>query len=286
MAQDPERFIAVVSSDAILGELLAVLLGEAGYPTREYPLQPAAAQALATACPTAVVLEIGVGNAGLEFLDAIRAQPTTQASPVIVLGSTEFIREHAHASGNVYVALPIPFEMEDLVAAVAGALAGSAFETRLQHFPSVSEEALRQAAGVLSREERSIMLAWLLNIRQLPSFQDRTDLSPRAFLDSLPRVLHVLVLILRQSEPPAVLLGDPDFQQRLCEHARTRYRQSVPAAAVVQEYQVLRQVIIARLHLRLTPDMVLAALQDVEELLDHAMRMTVTEYTRLMVTEH
>jgi hypothetical protein len=71
------------------------------------------------------------------------------------------------------------------------------------------------------------------------------------------------------------------MQQRIREHAQTRVQQGLTADAVVREYQVLCNVISARLERDLPAQPLQAVAAHLNEVLDEAMRITAVEYAHL-----
>ena len=229
----------------------------------------------------AVVVALGPGPASLEVVDELRTASSTAAVPVIVLASSEGLREQAQSSGNVYATLPMPFEVDDLVGVVATALAHTPFEARVQQAPLRSESSLAAGAEYITREQRRLMLDWAQRIREVEPFRTRPEIRTREFLDSMPRVLHALTQILSRRELPDIVERDEDLLGRIRAHADTRRRQGVPPEAAVREYQMLREVISERLRSVLDPEDLLAVVSEVSHLTDAAVRITVAEYTAL-----
>jgi hypothetical protein len=213
--------------------------------------------------------------------DALRERSETAGVPLIVLGSLHALREQAHATGNVYTVLPMPFDLDELLAAVTGALASVPFEVRVQDLPSSSDSAVRQAAEILSRSERELMLGWVQRIRAVAPFAERPDIGMREFLDNMPRLLNALALALSLESGAEVLASDEDVLGRVREHAHLRVEQGVPGEAVVREYQVLRDAIHKHLGKHMPPEDALVALERLNWALDEVVRVTVAEHLRL-----
>ncbi len=112
-------------------------------------------------------------------------------------------------------------------------------------------------------------------------FAGRPDIPTTGFLDTVPRILNALILVLRHQQPPDVLSRDPERQERICEHARTRQQQGIPAEGVMREYQVLRDVILLRLQRNTAAEDRQGVRGELNRLMDEAMRITVNEYVRL-----
>ena len=80
--------VLLVDDDARLAEMLEGYLGAAGYRVQVAPNLASARQVLAakSALPDAVILDLMLpGCSGLEVVEAIRADPETGATPVLML---------------------------------------------------------------------------------------------------------------------------------------------------------------------------------------------------------
>ena len=277
----PDNAVVLVGIQRDIQDLLEMILQDAGYPTVSYPLDLATVASLAQAPPSVILAETGTSAACLEFLDALRSDPPTAAIPVIVLSSIEPMQVQAQAAGNVYAVLALPFDLDELERALAGAIAHTPFEARIAAQPRDADPIFTQAAELLLREQRSLMLDWVQQVRQVEPFRSRPDISTRAFLNSVPRILHALVLVLGHQVSPQVVERDDDLQQRFREHAQTRLQQGLAVDAVIREYQVLRNVITARLERELPAQPLQAVAAQLNLVLDEAMRVTAVEYARL-----
>jgi DNA-binding response OmpR family regulator len=242
----------------------------------------ATADDLARLSPHLVILSTGAGNGPIRLLDALRERAETAAIPVVVLGTTQAVQEEAHASGNVYATVSAPFDLDELRDVVRNALSGTPFESRVQTLPFEREASFAQAADVLAKAERELMLIWVQRIRVIEPFRELSDFSTREFLNNLPRLLHALVVVLRRDSPPDVLARDSDVQARARAHARVRLSAGLPVHAVIREYQVLRDVLIKHLERQLPAETVVKVLEEVNWLLDDVIRTTVAEYVLLL----
>ena len=273
-----------------LRSLLETVIEEEGYTSRTIRLGANTADDLTRSRPDLLLVEAGIYEStqdsdALVLLDALRATPETNAIPVVVLGTLEPTLEQAQASGNVYAVLPEPFDLDDLVNAVKGALARTPFEARVLAAPVETDRAFGQAADILLRSERSLMLDWVQRIRGLDPFAARTDISTREFLDSVPRLLNVLALVLRHQVPPDVLTKDDEVLTRIRVHAQTRWSQGIPTVGVVRDYHVLREVMIGRLQREMAAEDVLTVLHELNSQIDQAVQITIAEYERLAQTK-
>ena len=283
MVQDSSasKTVALVGFHPDIGPMVAEALRDEGFATADLAIGPETLPDLVHGQPDLVVVEAGLDPAALTLLDDLRITPETSATPVIVLGSLETVRAQAQAAGNVYVVVPLPFDLDDLLEAVKVALARTPIEARILAQPSETDRASHQAADILAQAQRDFMLGWVQRIQTIQPFASRPDLSTREFLDGVPRLLNALNLTLRHQTPPGLLTADEDAQDRIRQHARTRQRQGIAAEDVVREYQALREVIAARLRKDMAADDVLAVLDQLNALLDEVVRVTVAEYIQL-----
>lgn len=279
-SQRSQRTVALVGTDCYVQELLAAVLLDDGYAVRSYPLGSAAESFLADP-PDALVLEMGRNHRGLDLLDTLRTADATSRMAVIALGTTSTIQAEAQASGNVHTALPMPFALEDLLAALGSALAGHPAEDAIRAQPLEPDAGFQRAADALNRAERALMLAWHQRMHGLPPFASRPDIRPSEFLDNVPRILDLVVLGLRHQESPAVLREVDEVRARVLEHARLRYRQEIPVDALLREYQELRIALRDHLRRHITPEELLAVLDKLVAFLDEIVRISAAEYVRL-----
>ena len=271
--------VALVRVDPDLQTILADLMAEEG--CEASGLRGTSADELVREPPDLVLLGTEPHLDTLSLLDVLREHRETVAVPIIVLGTSPTIEEQAHAAGNVYTVLPMPFQLQELVEAVEGALAHVPFERRVQELPASTDPAFQQASELLLRSERELMLGWAQRVRAVPPFRDRPDIRLGEFLNSLPRLLNALALALSHEESAELLADDADVQGRLREHVRLRMRQGLPGEAVVREYQVLRDAIHKHFERRLGAEAALKALERLNWFLDEVIRTTVAEYLRL-----
>lgn len=276
--RDSKR-VALVRVDPEIEPILADTLAEAG--SQVSSLRPASADQLVRHRPDLILLEAGPQSDAVTLLDALREHPETVGVPVIVLGTMPTLQEQAQTSGNVYTVLPMPFELDELLDAVEGALARVPFEARVQELPAAADPAFQRASELLLGSERELMLGWIQRVRTGEPFRDRPGIDVRAFLNNLPRLLNALALALSRETSAELLATDEDVQVRVREHAHLRMRQGLPGEAVVREYQVLRDAIHKHLGRGLACDDALKALERLNWFVDEVIRITVAEYVRL-----
>ena len=279
------QLICLVGMNPEIESIVEDVLEDAGYAVDRHLLEPDAAKLLAEAHPALIVVQVGLRPEPLSLVDELRLDERTRAIPIIVLGTLEPTQALAQAAGNVYNVLPMPFDLNELLAGVRGALAGTSFEARVEAEPITPEPAFEASADLLVAEERALMLDWVQQIRQVEPFSSRPDLTTREFLDGLPRILNALVLVLRHPTAADVLTRDSDIRARLRSHVAIRRRQGVPTDGVAREYQVLRDVISARLRRHVGAGSLQEVMDQVNTLLDQAVRVTITEYQRLARSE-
>ena len=273
--------IALVGLIPDIEDLLEQILADEGHAARAYPLDidPAA---LIHERPRVIVLQLDMAGRALALLDALRRDDATNAIPVIVLGSLEQMQEQAQAAGNVYTTLGMPFDLDDLLHALESALGHQPFEDRVRTTPPAGDPAFLQAAAILARDQRHIMLDWVQRIHAISPFSERPDLSLRDFLDSVPRLVNAYIAVLRHAVPATKTLEeDADVTGRIRSHAETRRAQAIPAEGVVHEYQLLHDVVIGRLQRNLDAVSVQPVVGEITRLFDEAQRITVARYDEL-----
>jgi DNA-binding response OmpR family regulator len=285
VSQQGRHTIALVAFESALQAVLEMALEDEGYRVRSFPspFSDGSLDEVAQARPHLLVLELAPDPDSISVLDKLRISTSTDSIPVIVLGTLESLVAQAQASGNVYAALREPFDLDDLLRAARGAVARKPFEARVEQAPVDADPQFRQAADLLTRVERHMMLDWLHRIRETGPFASRSDITNVEFLDWLPRLVNALILVLRHETPRDVLGRDDDLRGRIREHALTRLRQHIAADDVVREYQLLRDVIAKRLRREMPAESVLPVMEELNYLIDEAIRISVGEHTRLAV---
>ena len=277
------RRVALVRIDPTIEPILAEALRDEGLQVRTSGT--ATADQLVRDPPDLLVLGAGPHSDAVQLLDALREHPETVALAVIVLGTMPSVQQQAHASGNVYAALAMPFELDELLEAAKTALDRVPFEARVQELPVAREVALQRASELLLGSERELMLGWVQRVQTLEPFRNQPGIGLREFLNSMPRLLNALALALSRDNSAELLADDEDLQGRVREHAQLRMRQGVPGEAVVREYQVLRDAIHKHLARHLGAEDALTAVERLNWSLDEVIRRTVAEYLRLTSNE-
>jgi CheY-like chemotaxis protein len=277
------RRVALVRIDPTIEPILAEALRDEGLQVRTSGT--ASADQFVEDPPDLLVLGAGPHSDAVQLLDALREHPETVGLPVIVLGTMPSLQQQAQASGNVYAALAMPFELDELLNAARGALARVPFEARVQELPVVREAAVQQASRLLLGSERELMLGWVQRVQKLEPFRDQPGIGVREFLNNMPRLLNALALTLPRDNSAELFATDEDLQARVREHAHLRMRQGLPGDAAVREYQVLRDAIHKHLARHLAAEDALKALERLNWFLDDVIRRTVAEYLRLTRNE-
>ena len=278
------KSVAVSMGHETLRELLVQAIREEGYTVHEVPQGSAAAE-LARLKPDALLLEIGPWAEHVALLDTLRNDPVTSRTAVVTLSLTAEHREETQASGNVHTALPMPFDLQELLQAVEEATARRPAEARTVAQPLEQDDTFRRAADSLSLAERAIMVQWVQVARTTPPFAGRPDITPQPFLNALPRVLNMVVLGLRHQAAPESLDAFSETRERIRHHAFLRFRDGLPIDACVREYHILGQIVWQHL-LRSTPaEEAVAVLPKLMGLVDECVRIAVSEFNRLAVED-
>src|SRR5215212_1625541 len=128
--------VSLVGLDAEVAMLLTALLGDEGYEADTISLDSFPEPLSEASRPDLIIFATTTSPDRLDALDRLRTTPATDAIPVIVLATLSSMWEQAQASGNVYAVLPVPFDIDQLMESVRGALAHEPFEARVQTQPS------------------------------------------------------------------------------------------------------------------------------------------------------
>jgi hypothetical protein len=284
LVAERDPVVALVNLDPEIEEFLREILDMEGYVARAYTLDAEGA-GLGHELPDLIVLRADRAGRSLTLLDAWREDEAMGTIPVVILGALEHLKEQAQASGNVHATLGMPFDLTDLLQAFQDALNHRPFEERIRTVAVSDNPVFLQAADVLTRAQRHLMLDWVQHIRLVSPFSERPDLSVRDFLNSLPRLMNAYIAILRHGVPAAKSLEeDPDVVERIRHHTETRRAQGIPAAGVISEYQVLRDVVTARLQRELDANGSQPVVGVITRLFDDAQRITVARYDELNVS--
>ena len=120
-----KKRILVVDDERDIVEIVRELLEGEGYETFPAYDGVEALEAAKTGRPDGIVMDIKMpGLDGIEVIRRLRADPTLFSTPVVVLTATQVIRESSEQFQqlNVHRWISKPFEPEDLIRAVAGAV--------------------------------------------------------------------------------------------------------------------------------------------------------------------
>lgn len=134
---------------------------------------------------------------------------------MIVLGTMPLVQQQAQASGNVYTALAMPFELDELLEAAKERSPRVPFEARVQELPAAREAAVQRASELLLGSERELMLGWVQRVQSLEPFRNQPGIGLREFLNNMPRLLNALALALSRDNSAALLADDEDLQARV-----------------------------------------------------------------------
>ena len=276
------KTVAVSVAHDALRELLAEAIGDEGYAV--HVVAPdVAAEEVARLRPDALLLEIGPWAAHVALLDTLRTVPESSRTAVVTLSLAAEDQAETQASGNVHTALPMPFDLQDLLRAVEEATARRPAEARTVAQPLEQDDTFRRAADTLSAAERAIMVQWVQRARTTPPFAGRPDITPQPFLNALPRVLNMVVLGLRHQTAPESLEDYSETEQRIQHHASLRFNDGLPIDACVREYHILGEVLWRHLLRRTPAEEVVAILPKLTGLVDECVRIAVSEFNRLAV---
>lgn len=275
--RDERQCVVMVGFDNEVAAVLESMLEEEGYRARIIASGQDVVHGVVQADASVVLVALGRRGESLALIDRLRTSEATVSLPVIALTTLPSQHDEARASGNVSALLGMPFDMDDLLDALGGVLSRTPFEARVRSMPAETDHTRVRGAEILLHAERDIVLGWLQRIRSVEPYASRTDLTTREFLDTVPRILNGLILLLRHGPRPEILHSDEDARGRIRSHALFRRGQGLGAEAVVREYQLLREVIRERLQQEMPAEAVLGVLADIHAVLDQAVQITVAE---------
>jgi DNA-binding response OmpR family regulator len=307
-ADEPGETVVLVAAAPAPGRLLTRVLTDAGYRAAwaEVPLRPQAlVEVVRTDPPAALLLGLvgegaagggapgtgtgtgtGAGGAGIdgERLDALRADDATRRVPVVALAPDPAAAAAARASSNVAAVLADPFGPEEVVAAVAGALARPLAHAAAAPDADAPGEGLARAKALLARHSRAALFRWALRLLQRPPWAGRDDLGLADVFDDTPVLLEALdvALGLGPGDPARVFAVHPALLDRTRAHARIRRAQALPLVALLREVAVLRDEVWGIYRRTLPPrvgtDDLLDLAATLDGVLDRLLEETVTAY--------
>jgi CheY-like chemotaxis protein len=272
--------VVLVGPGGSVHELLGAIAEQRGLPLVTFPLSQQCLQTVVESDPALVLVDAGMEPRAVSLIDELRVTEQTSAVPVIVLGSLEGIRGQAQAAGNVAAVFAPPVQPSQLEQAVDAALAQAQLEARIVSRPASAGRHAAEAAAILLYAGRSMMLAWMRKLRQVDPLFGRLRVSSRLFLGEMPRIVNLLVLVLRH-QAASELLHDEELRARIGRHIRGRRDQLIPAEGLVREYQVLRDLVADHLQAEMPTQTLVPAIRELDSLIDEALRVTVAEYVRL-----
>lgn len=241
--------LLLVEADPALAELDRFILGDEGYLVRE-PRDDAdpvdEAEALK---PDVIVVNVGrYQRYGVELLDRLHANVKTRAIPVVAVSTSRETAGEAKASPNVPDTLVLPYDIEDLVRAVADAVKKPTPSSRLPPTRHPVPEYVTAVADDIVGLERAIAVRVLRQLLQVEGYRSRFPELTDGLADNLGRMLGVVVAALRRGTPPDEVFAIPDVQEAIREHVQLRTSQGLGPAGAIREYQILRDQVERHLH--------------------------------------
>ncbi|TAK35754.1 MAG: response regulator [Chloroflexota bacterium] len=176
------------------------------------------------------------------LLDRLRADEATSSIPVLSFSTLEPVVEQTVASYNVRKTLTKPFELADLSRAIRDILS----QPRVTVPPTPQRpgaEDLREAADILILHTRQVIADWLRRLNQIEPFKSQQRLRPSQLINEMPVLLWGTIVALRTGDPTRVFREQPAFRGAAVEHALLRRKQGIELAALVREYNLLRDTI-------------------------------------------
>lgn len=278
--------VLVIEHDEDIAELEVSALETEGYDAQRLPATPGVAEEVAREHPALVILDIHpVEEDPYRILDDLRANPATQAVPVLAVSTMEPVVQSALASYNVRITLEKPFGLEEFQRKVQEALGQPPLHAEIPP-PTVAPpgDLVSQAAQIVARHSRDALFRWVQRLRQEPPWQNRQDLALSEVFDNVSVLVEALNVALQYRDAEQIFSRVPDSVHRVQEHATLRKRQGFSLEEVMHEYSLLRDELLTMLERHLPEATSTAELFNVVRLLnrtvDRITEITVPAYTR------
>lgn len=246
MKSGKESRVLLIENEVGLRDLNDTILREAGCRVENLPPYSDPADFAAQTLPDVIVVRI-LPNAPQDWqiLDALTANPKTEAIPVVVISSTERNAVEAKAAPNVNQVVIMPYNVDALEQAVANALHHPPPAALLPPSPQPPPKPFAAAGKLLNGNSRSIVLRAIRCLQQMDPFKLHfAELTP-GLLDDLPVIYGAIVIGLQRGLTPDHVMHEEAIRNTIREHANLRVSQGLDPGAVLREYQVLNDQMLA-----------------------------------------
>jgi CheY-like chemotaxis protein len=243
-----EPLVLLIERQADLRELNELILREAGYQVQTVSPNADPVAVAAGSHPKAIVLDIQVNHPlDWQILDQLNANSITETIPVVVISTSERAVTTAQATPVVGPAIVMPYDIDALQRAVATALKQPPPAAVLPPSPHPPPADLATVGRFLNAHSRALVLRAISCLQKIEPFHSHfPELSP-GLVDNLPVMLGALTVALERGLTPEDAVAPPRIRAAIREHVELRLRQRFDPGAILREYQVLTDVILAYL---------------------------------------
>lgn len=281
---DGKQRILIVEHDRDIAQMEASALEQASYDAQWVQASPQVTEEVARRRPQLVILDLyPLAGDPYRLLDELRANPATQAVPVLATSTVGQVVESALASYNVRVTLEKPFGLDQFLAKVREALGQPPLHAEVaQPTEAAPGDLVAQAAQIVVSHSRDALFRWVQRLLQEPPWQGRENLALPQLLDNVPVLVEALSVALQYRNAEELFSRQPESLQRVREHAALRKRQGFSLSELIREYDLLRDELLSMLERHLPPKVktadLFAVVQLVNGTVDRIMEMTVPDY--------
>lgn len=274
--------VLVIEHDQDIADMEVSALETEGYDARRLLATPGIVEEVAREHPALVILDLHPMEADpYRILDDLRANPATQAVPVLAVSTIEPVAQSAMASYNVRVTLEKPFGLEEFRQKVQEALGQTPLHAEVsQPLAAATGDLVDQAAQIVARHSRDALFRWVQRLRQEPPWENRQDLALSDLFDSVPLLVEALSVALQYRNAEQLFSRLPDSTQPVQEHAALRKRQGFSLEELMHEYSLLRDELLSMLECHLPEEASTGELFTVVRLLNETVDQ-ITEITAL-----
>jgi DNA-binding response OmpR family regulator len=283
--RDSRPGILLIDYDPDLRSLEELVLDEDGYRVVTTDHVDHAADLAEQVCPEVVVVGIpGDDPHVIEVVDQLRARPTTEAIPVVVVSTSEQMAASAKASPNVRDSVIAPYDIDALEAAVESAMHHPPPPAVLPRKGRPVSTGVRRAGAEMTRQARPIVLNVLRDVRQVEPYHARFPELSLSLIDDLGTVLGAIAHGIEHGLAPTEVYVTPDIHRSIDAHVKLRKSQGLGVVSAIHEDQILERQIDRFVHdligtAGLTAEDALEVNQVVREYFAELVRIIVAEYT-------
>ncbi|SRR5579883_2550564 len=241
-----EPRVLLIESQSELRELNELILREAGYQVTLLPPGTDPVTTAAQTSPDVIVVHIRPRQPeDWQIIDRLNADPRTETIPVVALSSSERLLAEARAAPTVEQVIVMPYDIDALQRAVADALKRPPPAAVLPPPLHPPPESLLAAGKLLSAHSREVVLRAISRLQQIEPFTSHfAELSP-GLVDNLPVIVGAIIVGLQRDLTPEQVVAPAAIREAIRKHENLRVSQGLTPTAVLQEYQVLNDQMLA-----------------------------------------